>query len=226
MSCLPRGKCNRPTYRRPKRRLYGPADGPAAGSAGSGFDLPLAHLCQPQPGRGGRRGQGRRRGASNGIVVAADSPVTGIRELEGKSISVPIGSAAWGMLFLMARQNNIPISKFHIVNQDPMVGLVSIAMHKIDAHADFCPMSEPMEYNNAGRMIDPGTSTGVAYLHGIVVSRSFPDQSPEIAVAYVKALIAAQGWIAAGPQRAADDPAKTDDDPQGSAVPHTRAKTA
>lgn len=147
-------------------------------------------------------------GASNGIVVPADSPVTSIRELEGKSISVPIGSAAWGMLFLMAQQNNIPISKFHIVNQGPMVGIASIAMHKIDAHADFCPMSELMEYNNTGRMIYSGASTGVPYLHGIVVTKSFADQYPEIAVAYVKALIAAQDWIAADPQRAADDLAK------------------
>jgi len=147
-------------------------------------------------------------GASNGIVVPADSPVTSIRELEGKSISVPIGSAAWGMLFLMAQQNHIPISKFHIVNQDPMVGIASIAMHKIDAHADFCPMSEFMEYNNTGRMIYSGSSTGVPYLHGIVVTKSFADKYPEIVVAYVKALIAAQDWIAADPQRASVDLAK------------------
>jgi sulfonate transport system substrate-binding protein len=147
-------------------------------------------------------------GASNGIVVPVDSKVKSVRDLEGKTISVPIGSAAWGMLFEMAQDEHIPIDKFHIVNQDPMVGIVSIMMHKIDAHADFCPMSEYMEYNGTGRMIYSGASTDVPYLHGIVVTRSFADKYPEIVVADVKALIAAQAWIQADPQHAAEMLAK------------------
>lgn len=147
-------------------------------------------------------------GASNGIVVPANSPVKSVRQLEGKTISVPIGSAAWGMLFEMAQDEHIPISKFHIVNQDPMVGIASIATHKIDAHADFCPMSEFMEYKGTGRMIYSGAATDVPYLHGIVVTKEFADKYPEIVVAYVKALIAAQHWMTADPQRAATDLAK------------------
>ena len=142
-------------------------------------------------------------GAGNGIVVPADSPVKSVRDLEGKAISVPIGSAAWGMLFEMADDEHIPIDKLHIVNQDPMVGIASIATHKIAAHADFCPMSEYMEFNGTGRMIYSGASTGIPYLHGIVVTRAFADKYPEIVVAYIKALIAAQAWIKADPMRAA-----------------------
>ncbi|MDE2580744.1 MAG: ABC transporter substrate-binding protein [Rhodospirillales bacterium] len=147
-------------------------------------------------------------GASNGIVVPVDSPVRSVRGLEGKTISVPIGSAAWGMLFEMAQDQHIPMDKFHIVNQTPMVGIASITMHKIDAHADFCPMSEFMEFNGTGRMIYSGAATHVPYLHGIVVTRAFADKYPEIAVAYVKALIAAQAWITADPERAATKLAK------------------
>lgn len=142
-------------------------------------------------------------GAGNGIVVPADSPVKSVRDLEGKAISVPIGSAAWGMLFEMAQDQHIPIDKFRIVNQDPMVGIASIATQKIAAHADFCPISEFMEYKGSGRMIYSGASTKIPYLHGIVVTKAFADKYPAIVTAYIKALIAAQRWIKADPQRAA-----------------------
>ena len=142
-------------------------------------------------------------GAGNGIVVPANSPITSVTGLEGKAISVPVGSAAWGMLFEMADDMHIPMDKFHVVNQDPMVGIASIATDKIAAHADFCPISEYMEYNGTGRMIYSGASTNVPYLHGIVVTKAFADKYPAIVVAYVKALIAAQAWIKADPQRAA-----------------------
>ncbi len=142
-------------------------------------------------------------GAGNGIVVPVNSPVQSIRDLEGKAISVPIGSAAWGMLFEMAQDAHIPMDKFQVVNQDPMVGIASIATHKIAAHADFCPISEYMEFNGTGRMIYSGSATDIPYLHGIVVTKAFADKYPEIVVAYVKALIAGQEWITADPARAA-----------------------
>src|SRR5690606_24628360 len=36
------------------------------------------------------------KGTGNGIVVPVDSPVLTLADLKGKSISTPIGSAAWG----------------------------------------------------------------------------------------------------------------------------------
>lgn len=142
-------------------------------------------------------------GASNGIVVPTASRVTNVRQLRGKTISVPIGSAAWGMLYEMAQDKHIPISSFHIINQTPMVGIASIATDKVAAHADFCPMSEFMEYEGTGRMIYSGAETKVPYLHGVVVTKTFADKYPAIVVAYIKALIAAEKWMSANPERAA-----------------------
>jgi NitT/TauT family transport system substrate-binding protein len=147
-------------------------------------------------------------GAGNGIVVPANSPVKSVRDLEGKTISVPIGSAAWGMLFELAKAENIPIDKFNIVNQDPMVGISSIATNKVDAHADFCPISEYMEFNGTGRMIYSGAATNIPYLHGIVVTKAFADEHPAIVIAYIKALIEAQKWIQSDPVRASTMMAK------------------
>lgn len=141
-------------------------------------------------------------GAGNGIVVPASSTIYTFRQLKGKTISVPVGSAAWGMLYKAAQDAGMKISDFNITNQDPMSGISSIAANKVDAHADFCPMSEYMEYNGTGRMIYSGSETGVPYLHGVVVRAAFAKQYPEVVVAYLKALVSADAWIAKNPERA------------------------
>ena len=141
-------------------------------------------------------------GAGNGIVVPTKSNIYSVTQLKGKTISVPIGSAAWGMLYKMAQDTGMKMSDFNIVNQGPMEGISSIAADKVDAHADFCPMSEYMEYNGTGRMIYSGAQTDVPYLHGVVVRQSFAQKYPEIVVAYIKAIIAADQWIAKNPEYA------------------------
>ena len=141
-------------------------------------------------------------GAGNGIVVPTASNVYSLRGLQGKTISVPIGSAAWGMLYKAAQDEGLKISDFHIANQSPMAGITSIAANKVAAHADFCPMSEYMEYKGTGRMIYSGAQTGVPYLHGVVVRQAFAQRNPEVVVAYLEALITADRWIAANPLRA------------------------
>ena len=138
-------------------------------------------------------------GAGNSIVVPASSPVTSVKQLVGKNISVPIGSSAWGMLYEMAKQKGLKFSDFNVSDQTPMVGITAIAAKKIDAHADFCPMTEYMEYKGTGRMIYSGAETNVPYLHGVVVTKSFAQKYPEIVVAYTKAVIAADQWIASNP---------------------------
>lgn len=141
-------------------------------------------------------------GAGNAIDVPVNSPITNIKQLEGKDISTPVGSSSWGMLYEMAADNHIPISDFHIVNQSPMAGIAAITAHKIAAHADFCPISEYMEYKHVGRIIYSGAKTHVPYLHGAVVTSSFAKKYPAIVVAYVKSVIAADRWIAHDPYKA------------------------
>ncbi len=142
-------------------------------------------------------------GAGNGIVVPVHSPIYSVSQLKGHTISVPIGSAAWGMLFKMAQDKGLKIRDFRIENQGPMAGITSIALNKVAAHADFCPISEYMEYKGTGRMIYSGSETHVPYLHGAVVRAAFAKRYPAIVTAYVEAVIAADRWIAEDPQRAA-----------------------
>lgn len=142
------------------------------------------------------------RGSGNAIVVPVNSKVQTLADLKGKTISVPVGSAAWGMT-LKALQDLGIRDQVTIKNQSPPVGAANIAQGKIDAHGDFCPWSEIMEFRGTGRKIFDGSEAGVPYLHGVVVRKDYADKYPEVTVAFLKAVIAAGDWVREDPVRAA-----------------------
>jgi NitT/TauT family transport system substrate-binding protein len=144
------------------------------------------------------------KGSGNAIVVPASSNIYSIDDLKGKSVSTPVGSAAWGMLLKAMQDANIATNAYQMKNQAPAVGAANIATNRIDAHADFCPWSEIMEFRGTGRKIYDGSETGIPYLHGVVVREDFAKQFPEIVVAYIEAVYEAGEWIKADPMRAVE----------------------
>jgi NitT/TauT family transport system substrate-binding protein len=142
------------------------------------------------------------RGSGNGIVVPVKSGIYSFEQLKGHSVSTPIGSASWGMLIKALNDAHMPIDSISLRNQSPAVGAANIAAGKIDAHADFCPWTEIMQFRGTGREIYDGSQTGVPYLHGLVVRKDFADKYPEIVVAFVKAIYDAGKWVQADPMRA------------------------
>ena len=144
------------------------------------------------------------KGAGNAIVVPVNSSFYKLEDLKGKSISTPVGSASWGMLVKALQDKKMPLSSIDLKNQTPAVGASNIATNKIDAHSDFCPWSEIMEFRGTGRKIYDGSETGVPYLHGAVVRQDFAEKYPEVVVAFVKAIYDAGKWIDEDPMRATD----------------------
>ncbi|MFT5691180.1 MAG: NitT/TauT family transport system substrate-binding protein [Oceanicoccus sp.] len=144
------------------------------------------------------------KGSGNAIVVPVNSNIYSIDQLKGKDVSVPVGSAAWGMLLKGMQDADIKSSEYGLKNQSPAVGAANIAANKIDAHADFCPWSELMEFRGTGRKIYDGSETGIPYLHGVVVREDFADDYPEVVTAFVKAVYQAGEWIREDPVRAVD----------------------
>ncbi len=142
------------------------------------------------------------KGSGNAIVVPVDSDIYSIDQLEGKEVSTPVGSAAWGMLLKAMQDNEIPTSEYVLKNQSPAVGAANIAAGKIDAHSDFCPWSEIMEFRGTGRKIYDGSETGVPYLHGVVVREDFAKEYPEVVQAFIKAVWEAGEWIREDPMKA------------------------
>jgi NitT/TauT family transport system substrate-binding protein len=144
------------------------------------------------------------RGAGNAIVVPASSNLNSIGQLKGHSVSTPFGSAAWGMLVKALDDVHLSLDDVVLKNQAPSVGAANIAADKIDAHADFCPWPEIMEYRGTGRKIYDGSQTGVPYLHGVVVRKDFADNYPEIVVAFIEAELDAAQWLNDDPVAAAE----------------------
>ncbi len=142
------------------------------------------------------------KGSGNAIVVPVASDMYSIDDLEGKEVSTPVGSAAWGMLLKAMQDNDIPTGEYVLKNQSPAVGAANIAAGKIDAHSDFCPWSEIMEFRGTGRKIYDGSETGVPYLHGVVVRQDFAEEYPEVVEAFIKAVWEAGEWIREDPMRA------------------------
>jgi len=143
------------------------------------------------------------KGSGNAVVVPANSDIYSFDQLKGKSVSTPVGSAAWGML-LKAMQDNGITEEVSLKNQSPAVGAANIAAGKIDAHSDFCPWSEIMEFRGTGRKIYDGSEAGVPYLHGVVVRQDFAEEYPEVVTAFLKAVIEAGKWIEENPSEAVD----------------------
>ncbi len=144
------------------------------------------------------------KGSGNAIVVPVKSDIYEFSELKGKSVSTPVGSAAWGMLLKALQDHEMPVSKIQLKNQSPAVGAANIAAGKIDAHSDFCPWSELMEFRGTGRKIYDGSEAGVPYLHGVVVRKEFAEEHPEVVQAFIKAVYEAGKWIDADPMKATE----------------------
>jgi NitT/TauT family transport system substrate-binding protein len=143
-------------------------------------------------------------GSGNGVVVHKDSQYFQLSDLKGKVVSVPFGSAAHGMLLKAIQDRGWPTDYMQLVNQSPEVGSTNLQEQKIDAHADFVPFAELLPFRGFARKIFDGAETNLPTWHGVVVRTDFAQQYPEVVVAYIKAIIAANKWVRSNPQMAAE----------------------
>jgi NitT/TauT family transport system substrate-binding protein len=144
-------------------------------------------------------------GAGNGLVVPSDSPVQTLKDLKGKQISVPFGSAAHGMLLRAIRALGWdPERDVSLVSQAPEVGGSALKSHKIDAHADFVPFAELFPYRGYARKIYDGSTVGSPTSHGVVARGEFVDRYPELVVAFLKAAIEADRLLRTAPEKQAE----------------------
>jgi NitT/TauT family transport system substrate-binding protein len=143
-------------------------------------------------------------GSGNGIVVNKDSPYYELADLRGKLVSVPFGSAAHGMVLKAMQDRGYPADFFQLVSQTPEVGSTNLQEKKIDAHADFVPFAELLPFRGFARKIFDGVETNLPTWHGVVVRTDFAEKYPEVVVAYMKAIIAANQWLRADPKTAAE----------------------
>jgi NitT/TauT family transport system substrate-binding protein len=143
-------------------------------------------------------------GSGNGVVVHKDSNYFELKDLKGKVLSVPFGSAAHGMVLKAMQDQGWPQDYFRLVSQSPEVGTTNLQEKKIDSHADFVPFAELLPFRGFARKIFDGVETNAPTWHGVVARTDFAEKYPEIVVAYLKALVEANAWVKANPKLAAE----------------------
>lgn len=142
-------------------------------------------------------------GAGNGVVVHKDSPYYELADLKGKTVSVPFGSAAHGMMLQAMQARGWDKDFWNLVSQSPEVGTTNLQEKKIDAHGDFVPFAELLPHRGFARKIFDGAQTRIPTFHGVVVRKDFAQKYPEAVVAYIKALMEANDWVRSNPKLAA-----------------------
>ena len=143
-------------------------------------------------------------GAGNGVVVHRDSPYFDLADLKGKSVSVPFGSAAHGMLLKTMQDRGWPQDFWALSNQSPEVGTTSLQEKRIDGHANFVPFAELLPFRGYARKIFDGVQTRVPTFHGVVVRKDFGEKHPEIVESFIRAMMEANEWVRRNPMLAAE----------------------
>lgn len=144
------------------------------------------------------------RGALNGVVVGADSPVSTLEDLEGKSISASVGSAGHGTLVQALDRAGIdPEAAVSVENQDPGVGASALQAGSVDAVAQFVAWPGYLAWRDDARLVYDGGELGVPTLHGTVVRNDVAREEPEVVQAFLKAQIDATEYLRENPVEAA-----------------------
>ncbi|NER80966.1 MAG: LysR family transcriptional regulator, partial [Leptolyngbya sp. SIO1D8] len=138
-------------------------------------------------------------GTGNDIVVPCRSQLNSIEDLEGRTIAVPFESAAHGMVMRSLHHHQL----LHQVTLTAMDNLNTRRLTKplpqVDGYAYFAPFHEIARHKGRFRRLRQDRLDELPTFHGVVIRNDLAEQYPEIAVAYLKALLAAQHWYTTHP---------------------------
>ncbi|ASC70779.1 DNA-binding transcriptional activator LysR and ABC-type nitrate/sulfonate/bicarbonate transport system,tauA [Halomicronema hongdechloris C2206] len=141
-------------------------------------------------------------GTGNDIIVPHRSHLSRIEDLEGRVIAVPFSSAAHSMVMRSLHHKNLleQVRLTSIDNLNPQ-RLIS-DLGQVDGYAYFAPFHEIAKHKGQCRRLLEDNLDGLPTFHGIVVQQELASQYPEVVVAYLQALLAAQYWYATTPMAA------------------------
>lgn len=141
-------------------------------------------------------------GTGNDIIVPQQSSLHCIEDLAGRVIAVPFGSAAHGMVMRSLHHcdmlDAVTLTTIDACNQCTRRPS-SASNNAIDGYAYFAPFHEIARHRGQFRRLLSHQLDGLPTFHGVVIRDELADQHPEIAVAYLRALLAAQYWYATQP---------------------------
>ena len=137
-------------------------------------------------------------GKGNAVIVPQTSKLETIEDLRGKIVALPFGSSAHGMLLRTLSHLNLlsDVQLFPLKNSQ----LKTPSHPEIAAgYAYFSPFHQLARARGNFKYLFNDNLSQLPGFYGVVVSQSFAQLYPEIVVSYLKALIAAQYWLANTP---------------------------
>jgi NitT/TauT family transport system substrate-binding protein len=133
-------------------------------------------------------------GAPNVLIVKADGPIKTLKDVEGKTVSAPAGSATLRLFVPLAKKNGIDDTKVKVLNAAPNLIEQLLVQGQADAIAQF---SNTSYMNFLAMKLNPEkdfrwffyTDNGLdLYSNGVIVSQKLLKEKPEAVRGLVKAI--------------------------------------
>ena len=138
------------------------------------------------------------RGDGNAVIVPQVSKLETIEDFEGKTVALPVGSSAHGMLLrslshldLLDRVQLFPLKNSQLK--------ISSHFEIAEGFAYFSPFHQLATEQGNFKYLHAGNLNRLPGFYGVVVSQAFANKYPEIIVSYLQAMIAAQNWLSNTP---------------------------
>lgn len=139
------------------------------------------------------------------IIAKADGPIRTLKDLEGRSVATPAGSATFKLFPALARKNGVDPSRVKVLNATPNLIEQLLVRGDADAIAQFSPTSY-MNFTSMG--LDPEkdfrwffySDLGLdMYSNGIIVSKKMAREQPQTVRALLRAIHLAINDVASRP---------------------------
>ncbi|HEY9692274.1 MAG TPA: LysR substrate-binding domain-containing protein [Oculatellaceae cyanobacterium] len=138
-------------------------------------------------------------GSCNAVIVRNKSNLQSIEDLRGGVIAVPFSSSAHGMVMRSLNSANllteVRLASLENSNITQPFGYPIQA----DGYAHFAPFHDIAYRQGKFRYLQGDNLNMLPAFHGVVVSAKLAEQYPEVVIAYLKALSAAQYWYTITP---------------------------
>lgn len=138
-------------------------------------------------------------GAGNTIIVPDCSNFQCLNDLRSRVIAVPFGSAAHGMIMRNLSQEGL-------LQDVDLISIDNLSIHQLtprnsraDGYAYFAPLHDIASHSGKFRRLQEENLNALPTFHGVVAGEKLVEQHPEVVIAYLKALIAAQNWYMTTP---------------------------
>lgn len=138
-------------------------------------------------------------GAGNTVIVPNRSPLTSLDDLRDRIIAVPFASAAHGMIMRT-------LARAELLSEVTLTSIDNLNIHRLtprnpqaDGYAYFAPLHDIASHQGKFRRLLESDAGQLPTFHGVVVREAFAEEHPELVIAYLKALIAAQYWYETTP---------------------------